>query len=247
MRTSNPVLRENILLQQARENAGGAVMTIEGAVYKTFILLGALLVTAGLVWRQGATTGDPASVTGWMIGGLIVGLILAIITCFVPRISMVTAPLYALAEGAAVGGISWMMEQRYPGIVLPAVGLTFGTLAAMLAAYLTGVIRATPAFTRGVIIATLAIGAVYLVSIVLRLFGVSVPFIHDAGWMGIGFSLFVVTIAALNLILDFALIEDAAAHGMPRYMEWYGAFGLIVTLVWLYIEILRLLSKLQRR
>lgn len=247
MRTSNPVLRENILLQQAQENSGGAVMTIEGAVYKTFILLGALLVTAGLVWRQGATTGDPASVTGWMIGGLIVGLILAVITCFVPRISMVTAPLYALAEGAAVGGISWMMEQRYPGIVLPAVGLTFGTLAAMLAAYLTGVIRATPAFTRGIIVATLAIGAVYLVSIVLRLFSVSVPFIHDAGWMGIGFSLFVVTIAALNLILDFALIEDAAAQGMPRYMEWYGAFGLIVTLVWLYIEILRLLSKLQRR
>ena len=135
----------------------------------------------------------------------------------------------------------------YPDIVFQAVSLTFGTLFALLIAYKSGWIKATENFKLGVVAATGGICMVYLVSIVMGFFGTTIPFIHESGWIGIGFSLFVIVIAALNLVLDFDFIEKGAEHGAPKYMEWYGAFGLMVTLVWLYIEILRLLAKLNSR
>lgn len=181
-------------------------------------------------------------------GGLIGGLVVALVTVFKKEWSPVTAPLYAVLEGLAIGAISAVFEQRFPGIVMQAVGLTFGTLAALLLAYRSGLVRATENFKLGVVAATGGIMLLYLVNIGMRLFGFEgMGFIHDSGWLGIGFSAVVVVVAALNLVLDFDFIEQGVEHGAPKYMEWYGAFGLLVTLVWLYLEILRLLAKLQSR
>ena len=186
-------------------------------------------------------------VTIYALGGAIGGFILAMVTVFKKTWSPVTAPLYALVEGFFLGAISAVFELKYPGIVFQAVVLTFGTLGALLAAYRSGLIRATENFKLGVVAATGGIALVYLVSMGLRLFGKDIPLIHESGLVGIGFSLFVVEIAALNLVLDFDFIESGVEAGAPKYMEWYGAFGLMVTLVWLYIEFLRLLAKLQSR
>ena len=184
---------------------------------------------------------------GTLSGGERARLALALITMFAPKAAPFTSPLYALAEGLFLGALSAFVEMQYPGIAFQAVGLTFCTLFAMLALYTTGVIRATPAFKRGIMAATFGIMMIYLLSWVLRMFSVEVPYIHGSGLVGIGFSLFVVVIAAMNLVLDFDLIEEGAKRGLPKYMEWFAAFGLLVTLVWLYIEILRLLSKLRQR
>jgi uncharacterized YccA/Bax inhibitor family protein len=181
-----------------------------------------------------------------MIGGAIGGLVLALITSFKPKIAQYTAPFYALAEGLLLGGLSAVLEAKYPGLVMKAVGLTFATLFAMLFAYKTGWIRATQKFKSGVIAATGGIMLFYLVSWILNMFGFNMGF-HSASLVSIGFSLFVVVIAALNLILDFDFIEKGAESGAPKYMEWYGAFGLMVTLVWLYVELLRLLAKFASR
>ena len=181
------------------------------------------------------------------IGGAIGGLIFALITCFKPTWAPITAPLYAAAEGLFIGAISAFAESRFPGIVLQAVGLTFGTLFALLGAYRSGLIKATENFKLGVCAATGGIMMIYLATFILGMFGVHIPFIHGSGLFGIGFSAFVVVIAALNLVLDFDFIENASDHGAPKYMEWVGAFGLMVTLVWLYIEILHLLMKLRSR
>ncbi|HEX9723391.1 MAG TPA: Bax inhibitor-1/YccA family protein, partial [Vicinamibacteria bacterium] len=161
--------------------------------------------------------------------------------------SPVTVPIYALLEGLFLGAISSMFEQMYPGIVIQAVGLTFGTLFALLFAYKSGLIKATENFKLGVVAATGAVALIYMASIVLSFFGTSIPYIHESGTIGILFSLAVVVIAALNLVLDFDFIETGAERGAPKYMEWYGAFGLLVTLIWLYLEMLRLLSKLNSR
>ncbi len=177
------------------------------------------------------------------IGGLIAGLV----TVFKPQWASVTAPIYAVLEGLFVGGMSSMAEAQYPGIAIQAVGLTFGTCLAMLLAYSSGLIKVSEKFKLGVVAATGGIALVYLVSIILGFFGVSMPYIYGNGLIGIGFSVLVVGIAALNLVLDFDLIETGAHSGFPRYMEWYAAFGLMVTLIWLYIEILRLLMKLRSR
>jgi uncharacterized YccA/Bax inhibitor family protein len=183
----------------------------------------------------------------WVFGGLIGGFIVALVTVFKKQWALLTAPMYALLEGLALGGISAIFEARFPGIVIQAVGLTFGTLFCLLMAYKSGMIKVTENFKLGVVSATGAIALFYVVSFLLSMFGISIPFIHGSGIIGIGFSLFVVAIAALNLVLDFDFIENGAARGVPQYMEWYAAFGLIVTLIWLYIEILRLLSKLRSR
>jgi len=173
--------------------------------------------------------------------------VLALVTTFKKTWSPVTAPLYALVEGFFLGAISAMFNARFEGIVFQAVLLTFCTLFALLFAYRSGLIKATENFKLGVVAATGGIALVYLATIVLGFFGIKIPMIHDSGIVGIGFSLFVVVIAALNLVLDFDFIENGVEQGAPKYMEWYGAFGLMVTLVWLYIEFLRLLSKLQSR
>lgn len=221
------------------------VMTVGGTVVKTSILLALVTGSAAITWNavleQNANTGP------LMMGGMFAGLIFGLITCFKPNWSPVTAPIYAIAEGLFLGGLSAMINARYPGIAFQAVGLTFGTLASLLFAYSTGLIKATENFKLGVVAATGGICLVYLASIVMGFFGIAIPFIHGSGPIGIGFSAFVVIIAALNLVLDFDFIEHGAERGAPKYMEWYGAFGLMVTLIWLYIEILRLLAKLNSR
>lgn len=240
MRSSNPALREN-----AFDNVGSysssTSMTIQGTVNKTFILLFLTVFSATWVW------GNAARISGLLIPALIVGFILAIVTIFKKEWSPVTAPLYALVEGVVLGGISSIFERSYPGIVMQAVGLTFGVLFSLLAAYRSGLIKVTDNFRLGVVAATGGIALLYILSMFMGFFGTRIPFIHESGLMGIGFSVFVVIIASLNLVLDFDFIERGAGSGAPKYMEWYGAFGLILTLVWLYLEILRLLSKMRRR
>jgi uncharacterized YccA/Bax inhibitor family protein len=239
MRSGNPVLKTDTF-ERAPE---GERMTISGTVNKTAILLALVFTTAMYTWGRFYSTGNPADIMPLLIGGGIGGLVVCLVTVFKKEWAGITAPIYALLEGLVVGGLSAIFEVKYPGIVIQAVGLTFGTLAALLLAYKSGVIRATENFKLGVVAATGGIALLYLVSFGMSFFGKSIPFIHEGGTVGILFSLFVVVIAALNLVLDFDFIEKGAEVGAPKYMEWYGAFGLTVTLVWLYLEILRLLSK----
>ncbi|MFN8459004.1 MAG: Bax inhibitor-1/YccA family protein [Anaerolineae bacterium] len=248
MRTSNPALNAKTFTNLTLTSE---TMSIQGTAVKTMVLLLLALVSATWVWSRYYGALEPsqaaAAVAPWMLGGGIGGLVMALVTIFKKSWAGVTAPLYALLEGLLLGGLSATFEARYPGIVIQAVGLTFGTCFCLLLAYSSRLIRASENFKLGVAAATGGIFLVYLVSFVLGFFGVRIPFIHESGLIGIGFSLLVVVIAALNLVLDFDFIETGAAHGAPKYMEWYGAFGLMVTLVWLYIEILRLLSKLRSR
>lgn len=246
LRTANPALGNKTFV---RDYSGRAAetMTITGTVNKTGIMLVLLLITAIFTWMQYFDAEDMGMVGMLMIIGAIGGLIFALITIFAKKAAIVTAPIYALCEGLFLGGISAMLESQYPGIVIQAVGLTFGTLFSLLFIYRLGIIKATENFKLGVVAATGGVFMVYLVTIILGFFGMSVPYIHGSGTIGIVFSLFVVVIAALNLVLDFDFIEQGEAVGAPKYMEWYAAFGLMVTLVWLYIEILRLLAKLNSR
>ena len=256
IRSGNPALKESTFLDLGSGTVvsrDAGAMTLNGTVNKTGILLLLSVLTAAFAWTQSVVTGPDGTamvapgVTIYALGGAIGGFILAMVTVFKKTWSPVTAPLYALVEGFFLGAISAVFELKYPGIVFQAVVLTFGTLGALLAAYRSGLIRATENFKLGVVAATGGIALVYLVSMGLRLFGKDIPLIHESGLVGIGFSLFVAVIAALNLVLDFDFIESGVEAGAPKYMEWYGAFGLMVTLVWLYIEFLRLLAKLQSR
>jgi uncharacterized YccA/Bax inhibitor family protein len=229
---------------QYRPLYGSEAMTLGGTVNKTAMSLAVLMIAASYVWNRG---GEDPAVGAFVMAGAIGGLIVALITVFKQRWAPFTTPIYAGLEGLALGGISVVFELRFPGIVSQAVFLTFGTLGALLVAYRSGLIRATENFKLGVAAATGGIFLVYLLSFVLGFFGVSIPLIHSSGTFGILFSLFVVAIAALNLVLDFDFIEQGIERGAPKYMEWYGAFWLLVTLVWLYLEILHLLAKLQNR
>ena len=222
-------------------------MTMQGTVDKTAILLAVVIFTAIWPWRLFFESRNPELLLPWLGIGAIGGFIVAMLTIFKKTWAPATAPIYAACEGLVLGSTSALFELRYPGIVLRAVALTFGVLLTLLVAYRSGAIRATPGFRRGVIAATGAIVLVYLGSFVLGLFGVNLGFLNSSSPLGIGISLVVVGIAALNLVLDFDFIEQGAKAGAPKYMEWYGAFGLLVTLVWLYLEILRLLSKLNDR
>lgn len=252
MRSGNPALKESTFLDLGSGTVvsrPGEVMTLNGTVNKTGVLLLLTVLTAAFAWSQALTpTGELAPGFGLYVwGGAIGGLGIALVTIFKKQWAPVTAPLYALVEGFFLGAISAMYNHFYEGIVIQAVMLTFGTLFALLFAYRSGLIKATENFKLGVVAATGGIFLVYLATIVLGFFGINMPMIHDNGIVGIGFSLFVIVIAALNLVLDFDFIETGVEKGAPKYMEWYGAFGLIVTLVWLYIEFLRLLAKLQSR
>tara|TARA_Y100001949_G_C15980336_1_gene328057 strand:- start:989 stop:1741 length:753 start_codon:yes stop_codon:yes gene_type:complete len=243
LRSGNPALSANTFTAIPHV-VGQEVMTIGGTVNKTAMALAILFITATYVWGQGTAGTLPM---GLIWGGFIGGFIVAMVTVFKHAWAPYTTPLYAAFEGAALGGISFIFEQQYPGIVSQAIFLTFGTLGALLVAYRSGIIKATENFKLGVAAATGGIFLVYLLSFIVGFFGVEVPLIHSSGTFGILFSLFVVVIAALNLVLDFDFIEEGAERGAPKYMEWYGAFGLLVTLIWLYLEILRLLAKLQSR
>jgi uncharacterized YccA/Bax inhibitor family protein len=252
IKTSNPALSENTFRNLAGAGYGGSaeatgVMTLNGTVNKTGLLLVCVIATAAWTWHLFTQTRDYADVAPLMFVGLIGGFIFAMITIFKKEWSPVTAPIYALLEGLALGGISAALETRYPGIAIQAVGLTFGTLFVLLLAYRSGLIQVTRKFRLGIIAATGGIMVFYLLEMVLGFFGVRFMAINGSGPIGIAFSLFVVAIAALNLVLNFDFIEQGVKFGAPKYMEWYGAFGIIVTLVWLYLEILILLSKMRGR
>jgi uncharacterized YccA/Bax inhibitor family protein len=222
-------------------------MTLSGTVNKTGLLLICAIATAGWTWSQYLQSRNPADVMPLMLVGLFGGLIFSMVTIFKKEWSPVTAPIYALLEGLVLGSLSAIIDQRYPGIAIQAVGLTFGTLFVLLLAYSSGLIKVTQKFRLGVIAATGGIMVFYLLEMVLGFFGIQFTSINGSGIVGIGFSLVVVAVAALNLVLDFDFIEQGVQVGAPKYMEWYGAFGIMVTLVWLYLEILRLLSKLRSR
>ena len=243
LRSGNPVLKANTFIQRQTTIDTG-MMTITGTVNKTALGLLLLMTTAIFTWNMSPT--DPRISTLMMVG-IFGGLIAAIITVFKRHLAPYTTPIYALLEGLALGGISRFFETLYPGIVNQAIFLTFGTLAALLFAYRSGLIKPTENFKLGIAAATGGIAFVYIISFILGLFGVQVPLIHSNSNFGILFSFGVVVIAALNLVLDFDFIEEGAEIGAPKYMEWFGAFGLLVTLVWLYLEILHLLAKLQSR
>ena len=241
MRSGNPALKNDEVFRKEGSVNPKYAMTIDGTVNKTYILLFLTVLSASWSWSK------PDLFIILMIGGAIGGFILAIITIFKKKWAGFTAPIYVLFEGLFLGAISALMEQSYPGIVVQAVFLTFGTLFCLLMAYKSKLIKVTENFKLGVVAATGAIMVIYLLSFVMGFFGMNIPFIHESGLIGIGFSLFVVVIASLNLVLDFDFIENGAKSGAPKYMEWYGAFGLMVTLIWLYLEILRLLAKLRNR
>jgi uncharacterized YccA/Bax inhibitor family protein len=245
MQSSNPALRNEVFTGYGSRSTTDT-MTSQGVVYKTAVLLLLVILTAGFTWMKFVQSGgNTSAITLWMMIGLIGGFITALITAFKPAWAPMTAPLYALLEGLFIGGMSATMETQYPGIVIQASMLTFGTLLAMLAAYQSGMIRATENFKLGVMAATGGIAIFYLASMALGFFGINIPIINGGGIFGIGFSVVVVIVAALNFVIDFDFIEQGAKRGLPKYMEWYGAFALMVTLIWLYIEILRLLSKLR--
>jgi uncharacterized YccA/Bax inhibitor family protein len=251
MPSGNPVLREKAFQGLP---VTGERMTMNGTIARTALLLALAVITGAWTWQRfagvaadGNLAEAMAAVSPFMWGGLLAGFVLALVTVFAQRWAGITAPLYAIAEGFALGGISAVMEMRYPGIVLQAVMLTVGVLAVMLLLYRSGLIKVTDRFRMGVVAATGGIALLYVADIALRAFThIQIPFIHETGAMGIGFSLLVVGLAALNLVLDFDMIDRAATQGAPKYMEWYGAFALMVTLVWLYMELLRLLSKARR-
>lgn len=251
MRSGNPALKASTFLDLGTGSvvsSDAGLMTINGTVNRTAFLLILTLAAAMYPWSLYFADPTTANLAPLMIGGGVGGFVVALVTIFKKTWAPVTAPMYALLEGLFIGSISAVFESRYPGIVIQATGLTFGTLAALLLAYRSGLIRATENFKLGVVAATGGIALVYLVNIGMRLFGFhGMGFIQDSGTIGIAFSAFVVVIAAMNLVLDFDLIEQGVAARAPKYMEWYGAFALLVTLVWLYLEILRLLSKLSRR
>lgn len=248
MRSSNPALPANTFTNLRYLADRSEAMTVQGTVIKTLLLLLVTMLSAGWTWMKFMQSGgNAAAVSTWMWVGAIGGFVLALVTVFKKEWAPVTAPLYALLEGFFIGAISAVLETAFPGIVIQAAGLTFGTLFAMLLAYQSGLIKATEKFKFGIVAATGGIAIVYLVTMVLNLFGVQTPFMYSSSWLSIGISLFVVVIAALNFIIDFDFIEQGARQSVPKYMEWYGAFALMVTLVWLYVEFLRLLSKLRDR
>ena len=252
-KSSNPVLKEKTFSRDYTMQSD--VMTVNGTMNKTALLL--LLVVAGAVftWNKffEAIATNPeagmAAVMPWVAIGGIGGFVAVLVTVFRPQSSGISAPLYAFLEGLFLGGISAIFESMYPedGIVMRAILLTFAVFFTMLFLYRSGVIKVTQKLRMGIIAATGGIALVYLVSFVGGFFGMNTSFLHGNSNLSIGISLFVVAIAALNLVLDFSFIENASAQGAPKYMEWYGAFGLMVTLVWLYLEILRLLAKLASR
>lgn len=248
MESSNPVLNQRVF-SQAESYGRGDVMTIGGAVGKSLVLLALTFASALWAWSE-LVKPDSALAVYLMpaaFGCAILGFIIAIVTTFKKVWAPVTAPIYAVVEGVFLGVTSALINKSYPGIAVEAVALTFGVMFCLLAAYQAGFIRATPTFVRVIVAATMSIVLFYVVSMVIGFFGIQAPLINSSSGMGIAFSFVVVIVAALNLVLDFNLIEQGAQEGAPKYMEWYSAFALLVTLIWLYIEILRLLTKLSDR
>ena len=237
--SSNPVMTEDAFRKEANTSilAAGNTMTVQSAVSKTFILFGLLLATSVIGFMM------PSKL--FMIGGAIAGLVMVLIASFKPTTAPITAPFYALFEGLFLGSISAVYASAFNGILLHAVSLTFGVLFMMLFIYKAGIIKVTEKFRSGVIMATGAIFLVYLLNFILSFFGINIPYLHQGGGIGILISLAIIGVASLNLLLDFDMFEKGEQARAPKYMEWFAGMGLLITLVWLYLEILRLLSRLQ--
>jgi uncharacterized YccA/Bax inhibitor family protein len=246
MRSSNPVLAGRIFEKAGVAAPGSSVMTINGTINKIGLMLLLVIAAAAYTWKM-VMGADPGRAGTMAIAGAIGGFIMAMVTVFRPRSSAVTAPIYAILEGLLLGAISAMINTAYPGVAFQAVLLTIGTLFTMLFLYRSGRIRATPRFRRGVLMATGAVFFAYLASWIMSLLGMPVGFMHSSGPVGILVNIAIIVIAALNLIIDFDFIEKGSRMEAPKYMEWYGAFGLMVTLIWLYIEFLRLLARFAGR
>ena len=253
MRTSSPALSEEKFTQEAEAAFGDRVgdpatetMSIGGTVRACIALLAILVIAGAFAWDAIDPQANGIEVPIWYWICLIAALVVAIVTIVKPRFAPFTAPVYAALEGAVVGGISRLFEIEFEGIVLQAVMLTLGVFVILLGLYASRLIKVTENFRLGVIAATGAIVLVYVVDLIMRAFGAEIPYLNDAGPIGIVISVVIVIIAALNLVLDFDFIEQGADSRAPAYMNWYAAFGLLVTLVWLYLEILRLLAKTRR-
>lgn len=267
MRTSNPALNENVFSGDYSSNP----MTLKGTVFKTYVLL--VFLSIGFLFTWNATTNGykeafekqksnpqfneegkpvpiqievPSNVGSFVLTGALGGFCVALFLIFNPSLAPYLSPVYAVLEGVALGAISAIFEAKYPGIVLQATSGTFGTLFGVLIAYNLG-LKATDNFKLGVVAATFGVFVIYVADLLLSFFGLYIPFINDNSVYGIAFSLFVVVLAAFNLVLDFDFIENGVSNKCPKYMEWYGAFGVLVTLVWLYIEILKLLAKIRSK
>lgn len=244
IRTGNPTLK-NTTFDRFRGQGLDNGMTIQGTVNKTLLLLLFLMITSIYSWNAFST--NPSGASLLMIGGAIGGFVVGLVTIFIPKISPITAPIYALLQGCFIGAISAYYNTEFEGIVIQAILLTFGTLFSLLLAYKSGWIKVTQKSRLGIFAATGAIFVVYLISFIGRFFGFTVPHLHEATPIGILISVVIVIIAALNLVLDFDYIDTGAKQNVPKYFEWYAGFGLMVTLIWLYIEILRLLAKIRSR
>lgn len=243
-RSGNPGLNQNTFGRVPRVGFGDQPMTVAGTVNKSFLLLVVMMVCALWPWSQ-ASAGNLQAASGLMTLGAIGGFILALIISFKPTTAPYLAVPYAALEGIVLGAISAMFEVRYPGIAIEAIGGTFAVTLVMLVLYRARVIRVTDRLRAVVMGAVIGIMLLYLAQFVLGFFHVVVPFINGGGPLGIAFSVFVIGVLAFMLTLDFDMIERGAAGGAPQYMEWYGAFGLMVTLVWMYVEMLRLIAKLR--
>lgn len=245
---SNPILSEKTFDQNEAGISAihGEVMTMKGTINKTILLFLTMLAPAAWIWWK--MGGDPTQAVGlqpYMFGSLAIGFIISLILVFKKEWAPVLAPVYAAAEGVFIGLVSMIYNFFYEGIVLQAVGITLLIFAAMLMAYKTGLLRATPMFVKIMVFATAGVAVFYLINMIVMAFG-GTSFYAGSSWLSIAVSVIIAGVAAFNLILDFNMIEEGAAYGAPKYMEWYCGFGLLVTLVWLYLEILRLLSKLNR-
>ncbi|WP_282037956.1 Bax inhibitor-1/YccA family protein [Saccharicrinis aurantiacus] len=246
-KSKNPALSNEIFINAAKENITSESMTIEGTVNKTAILGLIVFISAFFTWNLYTVNQDFMIIKPYVLGGSILGFIVAVIIIYKKHTVTYLAPVYCILQGLSLGGISAYMESIFPGIVVQALGLTFGILFSLLLIYKLGLIKATENFKLIIASATAGIAVFYLISMIGRFFGLEMSFLHESSGIGIGFSVFVVIIASLNLVMDFDFIENGAESNAPKYMEWYGAFGLMVTLIWLYLEILRLLSKLRSK
>lgn len=238
--SGNPFLKESVMQKSSipYDLSGEQSMTVKGAIDKSLILFGIMMVTTLISYSL------PSTLFLWV--GAIGGLIAVIVASFKQTLSPFLAPIYALLEGLFVGTISAMYAAAFDGIIFHAVTLTISMLLLMLIIYRLELVKVTDKFRAGVFMATGAVFLVYMLSWVLGFFGINLPYLHEGGIMGIGISVVIIGIAAMNLLLDFDMFEKGEQYGAPRYMEWFAAMGLLITLVWLYIEFLRLLSKLQR-
>lgn len=241
---ANPLLEPKFF--QKRSSSESVVptqpMSVQGAVNKTLLLFALTFLSAAWSWRMIFTAQGSLNPRSLMIGGIIVGIICALVIIFKPHIAKFLAPVYAIAEGVFLGAISLIVEMQFPGIVVQAVALTFTLFITTLLLYKFRIVRVTQKLRSGIMIATGGVALVYLLSFILGMFGIRIPFLHQGGIIGIAVSLAIIIIATLNFLLDFDLIERSAREGAPKFMEWYGAFSILVTLVWLYIEVLRLLA-----